>query len=71
LRSAAEHDAKVFIHSGAEGRVTGPDDPESAWVDAMGRKLTASAVAISTSPVYLVGPAGKAKAWLETLRLTN
>jgi len=56
---------------GAGGRVTGPDDPEGAWVDAMGRKLTSSPAPLSTSPVYLVGPAGKAKAWLEALRLTN
>jgi hypothetical protein len=37
--------------------------------DAMGRTLADGPVALSSSPVYLVGPAGKAKELLESLQL--
>jgi hypothetical protein len=38
-------------------------------LDLMGRKLAAKPVKLSTSPVYLVGAAGKAKGLLDSLRL--
>jgi len=41
--------------------------PETEWLDTMGRK-TAAPERLGTSPLYLVGPAGKAKELLEQFR---
>ena len=37
------------------------------WMDIMGRPIAAQPVGLSTSPVYLIGPAGKAKELLGSL----
>ena len=39
------------------------------WMDVMGRPLAAQPVSLSTSPAYLVGPAGKAKELLASIRV--
>ena len=38
------------------------------WMDIMGRPLTAPPAGLSTSPAYLIGPAGKAKELLASIR---
>ena len=40
------------------------------WLDLMGREVAPRPVKLSTSPLYLVGPAGKAKELLESLRVS-
>jgi len=54
----------------AAAGVTAPAEPEVAWLDLMGRKLSPPA-RLSTSPAYLVGPAGKAKQLLAAVQLTG
>jgi len=49
--------ARIAATSSAAGR----------WMDIMGRPLAAPPAGLSTSPVYLIGPAGKAKELLELL----
>jgi hypothetical protein len=39
----------------------------TAWMDAMGRTLSAAPAGLSTSPVYLLGPAGRAQSLLRAV----
>ena len=49
-------------------RLAVPPTPGLAWRDAMGRPKPIGPIPLTTSPVYLVGPPGRAKAILDTLR---
>jgi hypothetical protein len=50
----------------AAGRVTGRTSADVRWMDMMGRTIGAP-LALTGSPVYLVGPPGKAKVLLDAL----
>jgi len=52
----------------AGATVAVPPTPGLAWQDAMGRPGEVGPVALSPSPTYLVGPPGKAKTILDSLR---
>ena len=55
----------------ARGSVRLPSSDGAAWTDIMGRPIAPSTARLSTSPVYLTGPAGKGKEWLASLQLTS
>jgi len=48
--------------------VAAPSGADLAWRDVVGRPVTTRPVALSTSPVYLVGPAGKASELLKSVQ---
>ena len=54
---------------GSKVRVDAPTD--SKRLDLMGRTVPAGPIDLSTSPVYLVGPAGKAKEMLAGVRAAD
>jgi hypothetical protein len=54
----------------AADRVAAPGQPGAAWFDLMSRRLPPP-VGLSTSPAYLVGPAGQAKELLAALGLAG
>ena len=59
----------LWREDGAEPKkIAVPGADEGKWTDAMGRTLAGPPEALSTSPVYLTGPADKAKQWLEAAR---
>ena len=50
------------------GTVTEPSSSDLPWLDAMGRRITSQPINLSSSVIYLVGQAGKAKELLESIR---
>jgi hypothetical protein len=55
----------------ARGSARLPPSDGMSWQDVMGRPVATTPVRLSTSPVYLAGPAGKGKEWLASLRLES